>query len=331
MKKYLPVLAILMLLSYSCTSGVTKNEIFKNDKIDPVTRKTLSDLDKKVYNYLCDNNYEALSKLFSDSLLDRINTDFGQKFMPQIQKVIKGKTYSVFDEFYIREVKPADTVNIASGENDNAYKIKFRSEENETYLSMLVCGDSVNEVMLTFIYCNIKGTWKVMNIMGEDYSLAGKTAIAQYNYGKALEQQGDLIDAVNILGLSNHCLSPGGKIFKYSKAQEISVFSDSLYKKANAKYPLPYTLNEVSTTPKIVNIHCETYDHVFIPMIMYQSSIYVADTVRLKKENEEIQEKIGSIFPGILKTNKTILYRAYNDLPDGKNSPRYYGYIQRIN
>jgi hypothetical protein len=330
MNKFLQVFVCLFFIATGCTSGITKNEVQSNKQIDPKIKAEASVITNQVYSLMSENNYDDLSKLFSDTLLEYINSDFAQKFMPNVQKVIKGKKYWVFDEFYARNVKPVDTINISSGSGDNAYKIKILSAANETYVSMLVAGDSINEVMLTIILNKIKGKWKVSNIRGEDYSLRGKNAIAQYRYAQALGASGALIDAVNIMGLSSYCSAPGGSTFVYTKTSEIKRYADSLTGIAKAKYPFPYTVNELTTKPLIVNIHYERMDSTLVPMIIYQSSIPVADTVSLKKENTAMQEQIGNIFEGMDKNNKILLYRAYNELPDGKNNPRYYGYVQKM-
>ena len=328
MKRYLPVLVFILFLSQSCISGITKNEIFQNDKIDPGIRAAIAELDKQVYKNMCENNYEALSRFFSDSLMETMNTDFAQKFMPQIQKVIKDKHYRIFDEFYIKHVKPMDTVKISSGNGDNAYAIKFIAPYRESCLSMIVAGDSLNEVMLTLLYSNIKGKWKLSSLKGEDYSLKGRNAIDQYHYAINLEKNGYLVDAENIMALANHCNTPAGTIFNYSNAEEMKRFSDSLMNET--KLLLPYTINEMITKPRVLNIYFEVMDHKFVPMVVYQSSVNVSDTIELKKENDAMQKKMGNIFNGIDKNNSVILYRAYNDLPDGRNNPPYYGYIQRI-
>ena len=330
MKKFLPVLVFTFFVSVSCTPAFTKNEVWQNDKIDPKVKAEMTGFEKQVYGYMCDNNYQPLSQLFSDTLLSLIGPDFSQKFMPQIQRLIKGKQYKVFDEFYIRNVKPVDTVNITAGKGENAYTIKFMSAAPETYVAMLIAGDSVNEVMITLICNNIKGKWKLSHLMGEDYSLNTRNTIEQFNYAKTLEKNNDLIDAVNTMGLATHCNAPGGNIFRYDNAAAMNKYSDSLANITKAKYPFPYTVDEMLSKPTIFNVHFETFDHHLDPMVMYLSSIKVADTVALKKENDEMQQKIGAIFYGMDKSNRAILYRAYNDQPDGRNNPAYYGYIQKI-
>lgn len=331
MRKFLSLLICISFYSYSCTSSIAKNEIFQNDKIDPAIKAEIEAIDKQAYKNMCDNNYGALSQSFSDSLLFTITPDFAQRFMPQIQRVIKGKEFKVFDDFYIRTVKRMDSVSIPGGKADHAYTLRYITGSNETCISMVVAGDSVNEVMLTFIYIKVDGKWKMNNIQGEDFSLAGRNAVDQYLHAKKLYENGHLIDAVNTMQLTSHCIAPGGRMFSYTKQKEMSEFYEAVTKAVNAKYPLPYAMTEVATKPKMVNIHLEVMDRRFVPMILYQSSLMLADTVSLKKENDEMQQKIGKIFFGIDKNNPVILYRAYNELPEDNRSQKpYYGYVQKF-
>jgi hypothetical protein len=195
---------------------------------------------------------------------------------------------------------------------------------------MLVAGDSVNEVMITLVCDNVNGKWKVRNILGEDFSLNKRDAIEQFHYAKTLEKHDDLMDAVNTMGLANHCNAPGGGFFRYKNAAGMKKYNDSLTNIAKAKYAFPYLVNELDSKPSVFNIHYEVFKAQFAPMIMYQSSISVSDTVSLKKENDELQKNIGAVFTGMDINNNIILYRAYNELPDGKNNPAYYGYVQKL-
>ena len=292
MKKYLPVLVFILFVFPSCMMGQNKNEILQNDKIAPQERTAISALNKQVFKAISENNYDNLSKLMTDTMKLDVSNDFVKKFIPQIQGVIKGRNYRIFDEYYFKTIKPSDTIKIASGKGDNAYTMDFITKYKETYMSMLISGDSLDEVMLTVIYIKINGKWKMDYLSGEDYSLNRRNAIEQYNYAQRLQKEGSLIDAVNVIALSEHCNNPGGKAFKYKKAKEIKDFSDSLTAETKAKYTFPYTVNELATKPSVFSIHYEMMNHNFAMMFYYQSVINVMDTISLKKENQETVKKI---------------------------------------
>ncbi len=330
MKKCLTLLVFILLLSQSCTSGAGKEQVTQNDKIDPKVKATIEALNGEVYTIMCENNYEKLSQMFTDTLVSSLGPDFAGKFMPNMQKVMKDRKYRIFDEFYISHAKYGDTIALASGRGDKEYTMKVTTPVPETYIAMLIAGDSINEVMLTLVYINTKGKWKINNLYGENYSLGRRNAIEQYHQAQSLEKSGYLTDAEATMGLAKDCMIPGGRSFQYKKQTEINTFVDTLIKLTDDKYTLPYTFNEIKTKPKVVDVRYQVYQGAFVPMVMYQSTVNVADTVALKQENDLIRKSTPTLLYGIDKANKTILYRVYNELPNGNNNPRYYGYIQQV-
>ena len=322
---------VALILFQSCLSGQIKNGIFLNDQIDEKLRSAINANDKQAYAAISDANLEGLNSFIWDSLKLNLNDDFRNKFIPQMARIMKGKTYKVFANVYIKNAKESDSCKIEGGASENKWSMKITTRTKETYLSMLITGDSLNEVMLTLVYEKIGGKWKLCNIMGEDYSLSGKNSIELLHYAQKLEKENYLIDAINYMSLSKHCLHPAGQYFLYAKQKELTDYIDSLNAKTIAKYPFPYLMEQVKSMPTVVNLHYEVYDHQFVPFIAYQSHYFVKDTVALKGENDEIQSKIGIIFPGMDKIHHHILYRVYNDLPQGTSNPPYFGFIQKIN
>ncbi len=330
MKKGLPVLIIALILFQSCLNGQIKNGIYKNDQIDSKIRSAINANNKMAFAAISEGKLDGLDGIIWDSLKMNLNDDFKNKFIPQMSRIMKGKTYRVFADIYIQTAKAQDSCKIEAGDGDNKWSMKISTRTKESYLSMLVTGDTLNEVMLTLVYEKIDGKWKLCNIMGEDYSLAGKNALDLYHHAQELEKKNYLIDAINFMSLSNHCLHPAGQYFLYAKQKEIKDYTDSLTNKTIAIFPFPYLMQQVKSMPTVVNLHYEVYEHQFVPFIAYQSHYFVKDTVALKGENDEIQSKIGTIFPGMDKIHPYILYRVYNDLPQGNSNPPYYGFIQKI-
>lgn len=327
MKRYLSVLLFIMLLSQGCVRGQV---IQKNEKIDPKVKATVTELNKQAYKAMSENNFGALSAMFTDTLKMSTGQDFEKQFLPNMARIMKGRPYRVFDEFYVKGTKPGDSSVFGSGSGDNAYTTKIFVKSAESYMAMMIAGDSVNEIMLTITWCYLKGKWQIFGITGEDYSLKKKNAIDLYNYAQALEKKGYMMDATSIMGMSSHCAYPGGRVFSYTKHNEMAKYADTLTAHTQKKYPFPYTLTDVPTKPSVVNIHYQLDSADFIPMIVYQSVINVADTNATRKENLDIQQRIGKIFPGMDKANKKLFYRVYNALPNGQNDPPYFGYVQKL-
>lgn len=327
MSKFLCFLVAVMFLTESCINGKNNDGIWQNDHIDAGVRSTMAAMNKQVYDCIGNNDYPHLSQLFSDSLKTYINGDFEATFLPRMQKMLHGRPYRILGEFYIKTSKKDSVSSIVSGKGDDAFTFKILTPGRESYVSLLIAGDSANEVMLTLVYSNVKGAWKVSMIRGEDYSITQKNAIELYNKAIALRNSGDMIDAVNTMNVAIHCLRPAGIYLQYKLDAKMHSFNDSLITEVKAKYPLPYKMNAMQTGPQLFNIHYELFKGELTPMIMYQTSVSVRDSVALKIENDDLHKNIPVAFPGMNKNNKYIIYRAYNEIPEGKSDPRYYGFV----
>jgi hypothetical protein len=127
---------------------------------------------------------------------------------------------------------------------------------------------------------------------------------------------------------------PGGKHFKYLDDDNMQAFYANSIANANATYHFPITLMQIKTRPQILGITPKLITAKpqpgLFPVIKYRSAINIADTVALKAENLAIQKTIGTVFKRITDNNNYIFYDALNLLPDGKASPKYYAFVQRI-
>lgn len=317
-------IAFLQIVCY----GKKSYEVWQNDKIPAKTKAEISAVNKLVFKALSDADFKALTPLLSDTLRKSINNDFESKFMPQIQSVIKGKNYKIFDEFYVKNTIADSMVTLEGGEGNFGYTLQFLFSNKEFYVSIITAGDTNTEVMISLVYANFNGKWKAIILRGEDYSLSNKSAIDMFNLAHALDDGGDIIDAVNLISVANHFSNPGGNFFKYKIFDRMTDYADTLNYKTSQKYPFPYTVDIMKTKPQVFNIHLEMYNGKLTPMIMYQTNVYIKDTNALKVENDELHNKLSTVFTGMGKNNKTVLYRTYNEKPTGQNSPKFYGFIK---
>ena len=65
------------------------------------------------------------------------------------------------------------------------------------------------------------------------------------------------------------------------------------------------------------------------PAVLYLTDINLDDTTALKKEYIQVKKEVNSLFKGINKDKKFVLYRALNEIPDGKKKVEHFGFIDR--
>jgi hypothetical protein len=325
-----------IILLFSATLCVTafgkgENTVKHGKQIDPKTKETIYKLNEQVCKYFADNDYPNLSKLFSDKLKSAVTQDFKDQFVPRVGSSMKGKKHAIFDEFEIQNNVPDSPVVVNGGTGEYEYTVNFIAEKGESYFVMLTVGDTVNEIMLSVLYHKNGEKWEVNILRAENYSLSKKNAVDLFEQARKLKYSGDLMDGLNILGAAVDCSSPVGQLFKYKIAEHLRDFADTLNFETKKKYTLPMKVEQVTTKPNIFNVHCELVEGQLVPIIFYQTSLFIKDTNALKLENEELHQKIGDIFTGMDKNNNMIIYRTYNDIPDGKTTPYYFNFIKKKN
>jgi hypothetical protein len=329
MKLRLLPLLIAVCATLACKHSVSKFRLQHNKEIDQKLSADIAEINARAYGYLQNNDYSSLSDLFSDTLSHSLDNEFSRTFVPQMQKSLQGRKFRVFDEYYIENPVLDSPITINGGEGEGAYKFKFQSPNKQTYVSMLLSEDATNEIMVTLVYGNYDGKWKLNIIRGEDYSIDKKNAIAFYKQAISYRDSGDYVDAINTMWFATHCANPAGSYMSFNMNEEINKFSDSLSKEIKDIYPLPYTVKQLKNTPQVFNIHYEMLDSTLTPMIMYLTTTGVRDTVKLKSENDDFHRNLGSIFKGMDKYNKKIIYRVYNQEPVPNTNPPYYGFVEK--
>jgi len=327
---------ILLLLGFALCSPACmfiETKTTQNDNIDADIRAEIAPLNKKVFNCLMTNNVAGLKKLMSKILIDSSGKNIDT--IVHMTAEYKAKSYKILDEFYTKNAFPGRPVTIVRNKGDlNNYTIKYGALNREMYASIMVSeGLPINFAVLA-VYGKYDDVWKLNIISVNDYTILGKTAPEYYADALQDGRKNDTIDAAMKILTASVIGHPGGKHFKYQDDDDMQVFYTGTIANANATYHFPITLTQIKTRPQILGVTpkviTEKPEPGVFPIIKYKSAINIADTVALKAENLEIQKMIGTVFKSITDNNNYIFYDALNLLPDGKASPRYYVFVQKL-
>jgi hypothetical protein len=319
---------ILASLTFSCNSGV--NRTWKNESINEDLKKEISGLDKKVIQSLKTDNPEMLQSILSPDLIEKGVTNL-DSIVHLINKSIQGDDYSILDQYLIKNTTNGlNTVILSNNKNINDYTVQFKVNSKQSFVSLIIPKGGINKLLVTTVYGKFKEGWKVNIIHFGYYKLDGKTAPELYAQAKEEYDKGYLMDAANTVFLCGQIIKPADSYFKYDSEEEILKFNEKVIAEVNSKYNFPITLDNVETQPKIINIFPQYLDEGYFPCIEYQTQIDLDDTTRTTIENKMIQEEIGSMFPGINKDKRYVLYVAYNEIPDGKHKVDVYRFVQYL-
>jgi hypothetical protein len=235
-----------------------------------------------------------------------------------MHNTVHSNSYSVFDECYVKKPKAEsrDTIlNDTKGEK--SYKFNFDGTGGESYISMLLHDEDDGQLLITCIFLKVKDQWKLNAFRIGRYSFFGNTAIDIYNQAKNAYEKGDVMDAANLITLAKQPLTPAFQFFQYNKDREIRAFAVKVLNEIDTTFRFPNMIGELKTEPTLYNIRPLPMMEGIFPVVTYGTKINLADTVAVKKENDELQKLIGQLFPGIEKNNKFIFFQAYQQTQAG--------------
>jgi hypothetical protein len=336
MKKNLT--SVLLLISLVFLFQSCKNSdsgAWVNNNIDNDIRTQIGELNKKLFKGIMSNDTSAVLSLLSPQLLKsakkEIDTLVGRSSMSY-----NAKEYTVLDEYYTKSIykNRLDTLSSTRG-NIYDYVLNFHATNKEAYASLLISKDIPVNCILLVLYGKYGNTWKINSLQIGQYSINNKTAPDYYKDAMAQYNSGNLVDAVNLMGITAQLAYPIGSYFQYKLEDSMKTACNKVLIDADLKYQLPFFVDQISTRPQLFSIGpkiVEEANHGSIyPLIKYKSTIKLTDTVALKAENTALQKVIGSVFKGIDQNKNYIFYQAYDQIPDNKTpNIKYYGFVQKI-
>ena len=282
-----------------------------NNNIDNAIRNPIKENNDLLMNALAENKAAQLKELFSDTLAKQTSDDF-ETGVSKMHELISTNAYTVLDEYYVKNNSTGfrDTIykNVPGGP---AYRINFEVMTKESYVSLLLHRDDETQLLVTIIYGKYESGWKVDVLRIGRYSFNTKTALDLYNQARTLFESGDLIDAVNLASMIKPTLTPADQFFHYEQESVIKEFVKKTIADAGQTFRFPLPVTSIKTAPTIYNIQPMPMPEGILPVVTYLTKINLADTASLIIENDALQKIIGTLFPGIEKNNRYVLFQAY--------------------
>ena len=304
-------LALITILQ-SCSSDPG---YWKNEQISSGKRADFHSLNEQALKALKANDPAQLGFLEAKELID---DSYNISKIDHISNSLNAADYSVVNEYYaVNKYKDYDTINVTSPDH---YKIVYPGTAREMYIAFFLPKTGDNKTLITLTYAKLSYGWKVISLDEGPYTINGKTAPRLFKLAQAEYNKGYLVNAVNNMQLANTSVKPAG-IWEYPDESDMNIFYARISFEANKKYKFPVVIQQVPTHPRIFRIfNSEASSGGYAPAIYYLSSIKLADTAGLRRENELIKKVISQIIPGIDKDNKCLIYIAFNEMPKVKKS-----------
>jgi len=304
--------------------------VVRGHRIPPDIQTELEALDSQVVDALKEKDSKKVLTLFSSGFLERTNIETIDSNFTEAGFFIRNNTFRYLDRFYILNPYRDNYDTILSGRGDYRYILHNHYGNEEMFISLILVKFFQDDILLTLNYGKYEKGWKLDNLHFGIINIIGRNAVDYFYEARSYADSGFMIDASNAMYLAMQCLTPSGTFFQYLLEDDIFLLRDRISMEVGKLYPLPYRLEMIRSTPEVFNIYPHKYNGKYYPMIRYLTGIKLWDYSGLERENQEIQRKIGDIFPGIDKNNKLIFYRALNEIPTGEEKVMHYGFVQEI-
>lgn len=320
------ILAVLALQSCNINTSGT----WKNGRIDNEKRTQIRALNEKLFKAIMSKDMVTTRSLMSDVLLKKDGNKLDSLLL-QVSNVIKTQTFTVLEEYNVSNSSKGVENSVTSAmTGDQEFKITYQALNKDMYTSLLLLHEPERDLIMTVIYGKYGKEWKVNILQFGQYRLFGKTAPEYYRLARANLDKGLLIDAACYIDIASQCSNPGNGLIQYTKNAEMTSFYDKVMKQAGTRWTFPMILENIPTKPEIYRIYPRIMSDGFFPNIVYRSVIDLKDTVALKAENEKVKQEVNTIFEGINKDKKYVLYQAINGIPDGKTILKHYGFVDKL-
>ena len=315
-------ISLLALLLSACSLSETK----KDDQIDPRIKNEIHTLNKRIVDGLIENKIQHILPICNDRLRNRKGEI--KRLMQLVKGTLKKSDFRILNEFYQKNAAKKGFATLSSGKgNIHDYQIRYDSRNKEMYVVVAYFQDSLYQKSFTFFYGKQNNEWKLTNIQAGALKIMHKDAVDWYLQAKSEYQQGDLMDALCHIGLATNILNPVNHMWEYAKEKEIHSFEQKLTKETYSKYKFPHTVDYVETKPVIYRVYSQIMPEGCLPLVLYTTTIDLKNVPELAKECNSMHEKIGQLFKGIDKNNKTIIYQPLKNAPTGTDIDNKYVFI----
>ena len=320
------IIVLAAILIQSCNLNTTGT--WKNKNVDRRKKEEIKSLNDKLFKAINNNDVAVFTEIMSDSI--NVNMDM-DKQLDDLHHSLKTDNYKVLEEYNVVSASAGARNNLISDElADNSYEANYQAPNKETYTSLLLTSDKDNEQLILLVYGKYGEEWKVNIFQYGQYRLLGKTAPEYFKLSQMSYLKGHLMNAMSYITIARQLLHPVNDFFRFKKEAEINEFYKKVMTEANAKFPLPLTLENVETKPKIYKMVPQVTADGFFPMLYYVSSININDEAALKLENEKVKKEISRLFQGIEEEKKYIFYWVSNESPDAGKVAEQYGFVDTL-
>jgi hypothetical protein len=288
--------------------------------------EVIDKLNRKIITAFINNDVKQFQSLAGPGFLETINGADLELFVEKVHKILKDDKITVLEEFHVKNTSIGEK-NILQGDG---YTISFAGINQETYLSLIECNMEPNTTLLMgLIYGKYENAWKINILQVGAYKYNGMTANDLYLKSKKQHSKGHIIDASNNIFLAQQLLKPLYEILTFNQETEITDFAKQVFSELSY-LKLPYELDKIKSKPQILGFSPKILSEGIFLLIEYKTNLDISNTRALKEEYLKIFKQLKQEFKGIDQENNIILFRALEQIPDGKTPVNTYTFAHEV-
>lgn len=313
---------IILIIFSSCT--FYSSGTWKNDNIEQNLKNKMEGLDANILEFLYQKDMENLKKMYSEVLLDYEEEHKFTQTIADFSSVIKSEERQIIDQFHTVN----DKENVTTIQPGDHYKFGYKALNKETYASIFKIEGKYNSSYLVgVIYGKYDDDWKINVLRIGEYSLDGKNAETLYKISQRQYKKGHFVDAVNNMYLANQLMKPIKDYWTYNNHDEMESYFNNINKEIEDNFTFPIEVESIPSKPVILGVSPQLYEQGIIPIISYKSEINLNDSIRLRNEYLKLHDGIEDVFKGLKRENKHLIYKAFEEIPDGVKQVRSYTFV----
>lgn len=316
-------LCFLLLLITGVAEATNIFITYINDEISESLQSEITEIHSQVFNTIETKDYSSFKKFLSPQLIEMEGLNITE-IVDYYYDYISKYDYVVADQYYSKFKESDITTSIIASFNEDKLIINnLKVHGNEAYNVFL---RSDNDGIGYIVYISLfkyNGEWKV-NLMhiGND-SISRLTAPGLYKHSKKLKDNNRLVSSTFYAFAMYKLLRPAPYL-QYKNEKMYIEYSQNTVKEINELLDFPINISNM----KIFNIDIMfSHSDGITPIISYLTETELEAPVIVDEANES-KENIMDVFPGIEQDFKSVVMKAYNEMPsDPKKKYRSYNTI----
>lgn len=288
-----------------------------NNEIESDLEKRILDKKDELFDGINNKDYEKIRKLLSPNFLFPKNVTL-ESFVNQISKVTDNNEFIVLDQYFSTLSKLGSesqaTVYPPLTEKNKFIINNLTFPGNESYNLFLRSTNKGWRHLFFFSFGKIDSQWKIYKMYLGNYSINDFTAPKLYEMGKEARNKGRITSCVVYSWAIEKCIRPAPYL-QYIDDKKYIDFIKSSYSDFNNKIKFPFEVNG----KKIIGLSVETTkSDGLLPLISYLTDKDLKNP-DIEIEVKELKKNMFNKFYGLEHDFKSIVVRAYNELPTDPN------------